>query len=52
LIVFVVFSFYFDKGRKSLLAKVGCWHATKNVNRLWGEISVFSNAEKWYAKIC
>jgi len=35
-----------------LLAKVGCWHAIKNVNRLLGEISAFRNVEKWYAKIC
>jgi len=46
-----VFSFYFDK-RKSLIAKVSCWHAIKNANRLLGDISVFRNAEKWYAKIC
>jgi len=29
-----------------LLAKVDCWHAIKNVNRLLGEISVFRNADK------
>jgi len=52
LIEYVFISFYFDKSRKSLLAKVGCWHAIKNVNRLWGEISVFMHAEKWHAKIC
>jgi len=37
--------------RKSSLAKVDCWHVIKNVNRILGEISVFRNAEKWYAKI-
>jgi len=47
-----VFSFYFYKSRKSLLVKIGRWLAIKNVNRLLGEISVFGNAEKWYAKIC
>jgi len=47
-----VSSFYFNKIRKSLLAKVGCWHAIKNVNRLLGEISVFRNAEQWHTKIC
>ena len=47
-----VFSFYFDKSRKSLLVKIGSWLAIKNVNRLLGEISVFNNAEKWYAKLC
>ena len=39
------FSFYFDKIRKSLLAKVDCWHRITNVNRILGEISVFRNAE-------
>jgi len=45
LIEFVVPSFYFDKSRKSSLAKEG-WHAIENVNSLLGEISVFRNAEK------
>jgi len=35
-----------------LLVKVGCGHTIKHVNRLLGEISVFRNAEKRYAKIC
>jgi len=52
LIEFVFPLFYFDKSRKSSLAKEGCWHAIENVNSLLGEISVFRNAEKWYAKTC
>jgi len=46
------FSFYFDNSRKSLLAKVGCWHTIKNVNRLLGEHLVFTNDETRYQNIC
>jgi len=38
--------------RKTLLVKVGCWHAIKNVNCLLGDISVFRNADKWCTIIC
>jgi len=34
------FSFYVDKGRKSLLAKVDCWHATKSVMRLLRDFGI------------
>jgi len=35
----------FDKSRKSLLAKAGCWHGNRNKNHLLAEMLVFRNDE-------
>ena len=44
-------SFNFDQSRTYFFAKVGSWHANKNRNHIWIEISVCRYDEKWYPKL-